>query len=245
MSFVAYVHARPGTKDATGIFYVGKGTGKRHAQLVNRNKYHQNVVDKYGAENILIGKIECSTEEIAFDLEKGLIKCLRRSGVKLTNMTDGGEGSAGYVPTEEAKQKTSQALAGIKRSPEFGAKISASKKGHAVSQETKEKLRLAKTGIASPNKGKAMTQEQKEKLSDANKGKKHSAETKKKMSETRKGKPAIWLKGVSLSEDRKKQISAKLKGRVSPNKGKSLTDEQRRIRSEKITLSWIKRRENK
>lgn len=244
MSFVAYVHARPDTKDASGIFYVGKGMGKRYAQLRNRNAHHKNVVNKYGAENILIGKIECSTEEIAFDLEKGLIKCLRRSGVKLTNMTDGGEGSTGYAPSAETKRKTSKALVGIKRSLEFGAKISASKKGHVVSQETKEKLRLAKTGIASPNKGRTMSQKQKEKLSDANKGKKHNAETKKKMSESRKGKSASWLKGVSLSEDRKKQISAKLKGRVSPNKGKCLTDEQKRIRSEKITLSWIKRREN-
>lgn len=217
MSFVAYVHARPDTTDASGIFYVGKGTGKRYAQLANRNRHHQNVVNKYGVENILVGKIECSSEEIAFDLEKGLIKCLRRSGVILTNMTDGGEGSSGYVPTEETKRKTSKALVGIKRKPEFGAKISASKKGHVVSQETRDKI--SKTKITKMRRTKPAT--------------KLIARTE------------HWLKGIALSEERKRQISNKLKGRVSPNKGKSLTDEQRKIRSEKITLSWIKRRENK
>lgn len=242
MTFFAYIHARPETVNQQGIFYVGKGAGKRHLDLAARNAHHTNIVAKYGAKNILIGKLECSREQIAFDLEIGLIKCLRRNGVKLANMTNGGEGSTGYIPSEEAKRKASKALAGIVRAPEFGAKISASKMGHSVSQETRDKISKTKVGQPGHNKGKTMSAEQKLKLSICNLGKKHSDATKLKMSDSRKGKSNYWLSGTKHSEERKIKISNKLKGRVSPNKGKTLSDEAKKIRSEKITLSWINRR---
>jgi hypothetical protein len=242
VTFFAYVHARPETVNQQGIFYVGKGAGKRHLDLTARNAHHTNIIAKYGAKNILIGKLECSSEQIAFDLEIGLIKCLRRNKVKLANMTNGGEGSAGYIPTEEAKRKVSNALAGIVRAPEFGAKISASKMGHSVSQETRDKISKTKVGQPGTNNGKAMSAEQKLKLSVCNLGKKHNDATKLKMSNSRKGKSNYWLSGTKHSEERKMQISNKLKGRVSPNKGRTLSDEAKQIRSEKITLSWVKRR---
>jgi hypothetical protein len=104
MTSFAYLHARPETSSVAGIFYVGKGnTLKRAKSLGGRNKYHAALVSKYGAENVLVGTIECSTEAIAFDLEKGLIKCLQRMGVKLSNMSSGGEGPSG-VPAS-AKQR--------------------------------------------------------------------------------------------------------------------------------------------
>jgi hypothetical protein len=242
MTYFAYVHARPTTTDQHGIFYVGKGTSKRHLELAGRNAHHANVINKYGSENILIGKLDCSSEQIAFDLEIGLIKCLRRNGVKLANMTNGGEGSAGYIPTEEAKRKVSKALAGIVRTPEFGAKISASKMNHSVSQETRNKISKTKAGQPGHNKGKAMSDEQKLKLSICNLGKKLSDETKLKITNALKGRSNYWLRGTKHSEERKMKISNKLKGRVSPNKGKTLSDEAKKIRSEKITLSWINRR---
>lgn len=97
-TFYAYVHARPGTITADGIFYVGKGTLERTVKLKRpHNPYHSCILTKRGIKNILVGKLECSTEEVAFELEKGLIKCLKRSGVKLANMSDGGEGNAGVM----------------------------------------------------------------------------------------------------------------------------------------------------
>lgn len=111
MSYVAYVHAKPDTEDASGIFYVGKGLERRARKVVRNessNRHYKHTVAKYGAENIMVGMLPCSTETIAFDLEKGLIKCLRRMGVELTNMTDGGEGSSGYTPTKETRQKASE-----------------------------------------------------------------------------------------------------------------------------------------
>lgn len=110
MSYLAYVHARPNTEDASGIFYVGKGRLARAKSLEGRNRHHANVVAKYGSENILVGTFECSSEQTAFDLEVGLIKCLRRMGVSLTNQTDGGEGTSGYHHDDTTKSRMSTAV---------------------------------------------------------------------------------------------------------------------------------------
>lgn len=113
MSF-AYLHARPDTSSASGIFYVGKGNRTRRARdFGGRNKYHASVVAKYGSGNILIGTIECSTEPIAFDLETGLIKCLTRMGVKLCNMSTGGEGSSGVPASAAQRLKMKEVNAGL------------------------------------------------------------------------------------------------------------------------------------
>ena len=110
--FYAYVHAKPNPMSVADIFYVGKGKGKRARLVANRgtsNRHYKHTVAAIGAENVAVGIIECSSEAIAFELERGLIKCLRRSGVRLTNLTDGGEGSSGYVPRPETRQKIGEA----------------------------------------------------------------------------------------------------------------------------------------
>lgn len=94
--FYAYVHARPNTVSAQGIFYVGKGSAKRVRHVGRSNRHHSNIVQKYGKDSILVGAIPCSSEDIALELEKGLIKCLKRSNVVLANRTSGGEGISGY-----------------------------------------------------------------------------------------------------------------------------------------------------
>lgn len=102
MAFYAYIHCKP---DGTP-FYVGKGDEKRVA-LKKRyhNRHHMNILNKYGMENILVGKMECSTEEISFDLERGLIKRLRKMGVDIVNLTDGGDGTKGAVRSPETRAK--------------------------------------------------------------------------------------------------------------------------------------------
>jgi len=154
-NYCAYVHARPNITDASGIFYVGKGTVKR-AMNLRRNKHHSNIVNKHGAENILVGKIDCSSEAIAFELEKGLIRCLKRMNVNLTNQTDGGEGISGLNHSEETKKK-------------IGASNSISLKGKIPSKKAFEAARIALTGyshseetknkIGTANRGRIMSQE--------------------------------------------------------------------------------------
>jgi hypothetical protein len=120
----AYVHCKPnGTP-----FYVGKGRLRRAKKLSGRNQYHTRTVEKYGKENLLIGMLECSSDDIAFNLEIGMIKCLKNMDVKLTNHTNGGEG--GKPPTEEGRLNMSDA---------------AKKRG--VSQACRDASKLAKTGV--------------------------------------------------------------------------------------------------
>ena len=153
---LAYVHARPHTVDAHGIFYVGKGRLYRAKNVVRRNPYHRNIVNKYGKENILVGMLECSSEDIAFELEKGLIKCLKRMGVKLTNGTDGGDGPSGRVWSDEWKQRLSQIMKG-KTSPAKGkampleqrAKIAEALRGQPGRKHTEE----VKTRCGKVNQG--------------------------------------------------------------------------------------------
>ena len=103
MTSFAYIHCKP-----DGVpFYVGKGTLRRAKYLGERNPHHKSIVAKYGTDNILKGWIECSSDKIALALEVGLIKCLRRMGVKLSNYTDGGEGTKN--PTPETRKRISEA----------------------------------------------------------------------------------------------------------------------------------------
>lgn len=155
--FYAYMHTKP---DGTP-FYIGKGNGRRVRNFSKRNQHHKNIVAKYGRQNIHIGYMECSDESTAFDLEMGLIKCVKRMGIKLTNLTEGGHGVSGLVVTPEQREKISATLTGrkgtpwsdeqrakfkatmtgMKRSAEARARMSAAAKGRVFSEEHRAKLR--------------------------------------------------------------------------------------------------------
>lgn len=158
-SFYAYVHARP---DGS-VFYVGKGSEKRARKFAGRNPHHRNIVAKHGKKNILVGKYDCSSEDTAFELERGLVSCFKRMGVSLVNRTDGGEGVSGIVisdaqrkllsdklrgipkgsPSDETRAKISAANTGKKRSAEARAKMSKAAKGRKFSDQTRAKLSAA------------------------------------------------------------------------------------------------------
>lgn len=118
MTFYAYTHARP---DGTA-FYVGKGAGNRLRPLPARNRHHGFVLAKHGAENILVKRYDCVDEASAFRMERRLIKMIRAAGVKLTNVTDGGEGSSGYRHTQEAKDKIAASSRKLAQDPEIQAR---------------------------------------------------------------------------------------------------------------------------
>lgn len=140
--FYAYMHTKP---DGTP-FYIGKGNGRRVRNFSKRNQHHKNIVAKYGRENIHIGYMECSDESTAFDLEMGLIKCVKRMGIKLTNLTEGGHGVSGLVVTPEQRAKISATLTGRKGTPwsdEQRAKFRASTVGRKRTPEQIAKMREA------------------------------------------------------------------------------------------------------
>lgn len=148
MSHVAYIHARPSAEDASGIFYVGKGTDKRAHNFEPRNPHYANIVKKH--KTILVGAIECSSEQVAFELEVGLIVLLKKHGVNLANKTDGGEGMSGYEWSQESRSKISGDNHWSRRNPE-----------------------KVKHGEAHPNHGRITSEETKKKISAAISGEKH------------------------------------------------------------------------
>lgn len=126
--FYVYVHAKPNGDP----FYVGKGcVSRRHTRAyefkTGRNGHYQNIVAKYGRENILVYVFGCDSEQQAFDDERRWVYQLRSEGWQLTNASDGGEGGA----------------SGCKRSPETLAKMSAAQKGRTFSAESIMRMRKA------------------------------------------------------------------------------------------------------
>lgn len=144
-NFLVYVHCKP---DGTP-FYVGKGNSRtrRHLVFTRKNKWYTSTVQKYGTPEVLIIKDSLSEQE-AFALEITTIKKLREQDVKLTNMTDGGEGGlVGYKHTEESKSKMSVSIKNAYKKPEYKAKLKATFK----KPEVKAKLSNAiKQGRANP-----------------------------------------------------------------------------------------------
>lgn len=94
-----YVYIHRKSSDGSP-FYVGKGSGKRAwFSKAGRSRYWNNVASKHGV-TVEIYKDNLS-ERDALELEVILIKELRDKGESLVNLTDGGDGVNGYVPTQE------------------------------------------------------------------------------------------------------------------------------------------------
>lgn len=173
--FYTYAHYKP----EGGLFYIGKGIKNRAYDMKMRNVYWKNVVAKYGNPVVEI-LANWKTEEEALSHEKLLISSFKEMGIKLANLTDGGEGVSGYKHTEsslqkmrgrtgilsamfgkqksaEVKLKISQAKLGVKQSDDFKKKISLSLKGRVFSVEHLNKIKESL-------KGRVFTQEHKYKM---------------------------------------------------------------------------------
>jgi len=75
-----------------------------------------------------------------------------RSGSGLTNLTNGGDGASGWVPSDETKRKIADA-----------------NRGRKLSQETRDKISRAGMGRPSPNKGKNLSAEWRLRISNGGK----------------------------------------------------------------------------
>lgn len=237
--FYAYVHAKPIEDDNYAIFYVGKGQGKRSHVMSGRGQWHEHVVGKHGRDAILIGRFECSEEQTAYDLEIGLLKCLRRAKAPLVNVIEAG-GKAGYVLPQEAREKIAASKRGKPRSEETKRKVSESKKGrpgtphteetkaylsacfkgkpgHARTEETRRKISAKLTGLKrAPEFGEAVRLRKM--------GTKHTPESIAKMSASKTGKPRSLeaiektrqkILGIKRSEETRRKMSEAQKARFS------------------------------
>jgi len=155
MQYYIYQHR---AVDTGNIFYVGKGKDKRHADKNKRNRYWKFYVEKHGFTSEIIA--DNLDEELAFLAEIECIDVYKRRGIKLVNLSNGGEGCSGYSHShsEEQKAKWSAMRKGV-TSPRKGVKLS---------DETKEKLRIAR-------QGKPLSEQHKKSISNSLIGNKHTA----------------------------------------------------------------------
>lgn len=138
----------------------------RHANRGNKTAVHCWIRKHGGSVQITIIDV-CETKEQAQAMEKYWIASARNSGLEILNHTDGGEGTFGWSPTSETRNKMSQShmgcqnAAGSVRSDEHKAAVSRAHIG-----ETRARMSNAAMGNtkAKALKGKPKTEAHKNKL---------------------------------------------------------------------------------
>lgn len=151
MAYV-YRHIR---LDKNEPFYIGIGTDSNYQRAYSkhsRNIFWKRVVGitNYEVEILMdnLTKEEAKHKEIEFINLYG--KKINKTGI-LVNITDGGEGAAGYQHTEEAKRKISNSSKlrdyskydkSYMQTEEYKNKISKINKGRVMPNSMREKTRL-------------------------------------------------------------------------------------------------------
>ncbi len=221
--FYVYADIKP-----SGIpFYIGKGSSKRLTSI-KRNKFHSSVTSKYPDwERIVL--FEAESENEAHDFERSAIAKIGRRDLglgPLVNLTDGGEGKAGKIISNETllKMKSAAKKRGI--NPEIAAMGRLAKVGKPISEETRKRLSDGiREAYLSGKRERGHTLESKAKISAAKTGRVLSDETKAKMSAAHKGKK--YTLGKTLSEEHKQKIRLY-----------SQSEEARSANSERIKAAW-------
>lgn len=96
-------------KETNEVFYVGKGRKNRYKVTSGRNKFFQCMYKSHDCD--VRKKYEGLTEDEAFKKEIELIRYYRNNtNYRLTNQTEGGEGSSGFIPTQDTKKKMSLSM---------------------------------------------------------------------------------------------------------------------------------------
>lgn len=104
-----YVYAHSNEK--YGVFYVGKGSGKRLFNTASRSVFWKNITKKHGFVASIIEAVD--SEDKAFDREIFWIAHYKELGECIANLTLGGDGVR--VSKRWWNDKISESLKGVKR----------------------------------------------------------------------------------------------------------------------------------
>ncbi len=162
------------TNRINGRQYVGCTTYtlafRRHAHekvaATRPNTYFTRALRKYGPDAF-------DWEEVYSDVPKEDLprleaECVAWYGTKAPggyNLTDGGEGTSGYVYTDEVRARMKE----LANRPENIARVKATHTGRKASPETLERMRLVHTG-------KGHSEKTRKKIGDVQRGRKQNAE---------------------------------------------------------------------
>jgi hypothetical protein len=126
------------------VFYVGKGYGKRAWKTAGRNERWTRTYKKHGMTVEIV--FDSLSEQEAFQCEKDTILEFRYFGAELCNMTDGGEGTSGYKPSETTKAKISKIQKGRIKTEQERKNISKAQIGRVFSKEHIENMSKCQLG---------------------------------------------------------------------------------------------------
>ena len=154
-----------------GKSYIGVTSGTA-ARRFNKHCYDakkegfavSRAINKYGKDNIKVNTLVYGSMYYLFDLEVKAIKSFNTRAPFGYNITDGGEGAMGRIVSDSTKEKLRIANIGKKHRPESIEKMMGQRAGIPRSDEVKAK-------ISAKNKGKGMSLEQRKFLSDLAKSK--------------------------------------------------------------------------
>lgn len=199
-------------RDASGVpFYVGKGKGRRAWITTQRSKPFKEIHSEGNCRVEIIDYFIHESQAHAHEVELISRYGRRDNGTgSLVNLTDGGEGTSGWVASEDTRAKISRAAIGRIVSVSTKELISAAHKGRKLKPE-----HVAK--IAKANTGRKHTEEAKAKVGAANLGNTYalgtvrSEETRAKISASKKGQASRM--GANLSPEIRSKIAASLRGR--------------------------------
>ena len=149
------------------VFYVGKGKNNRWKSLQSRNKFFIDMYNSHECDTRIV--YDKLTETEAFAKEKELIKYYRENTkFRLTNQTDGGEGTAGRKFTPEELIGHSKRFKLLWENPDYREKMRKMREESGIyqSQEFRDKISKLVKGENNPNYQNYWTDDQKRHLSD-------------------------------------------------------------------------------
>lgn len=224
-------------------FYVGKTVASVEKRLVGHRyaaarrpygKVSARIMECEGYIRIVVIEIVPSCEDwrVREKYWIALSRCMF-PGI-LTNISSGGEGTPGYVPSAETRAKVSIVHRGRKHSPDHIEKSRAARKGKKRSAETCARMSAAHLGktlspehianaaaarvgrkvsaetvakISAANRGKKRSPEHIERMRHAMRGKKHSPESRAKIGDAFRGKRLSSEHRAKLSVARRATIA--------------------------------------